>query len=149
MRPVHVLVACLLASAPPLVPDALAAPKADEQAAPGLVFALRTGLEDASTLEGAFRHAKAIKEAGLLAEVTVIVYGRAIVVFDPTMTLPADVKASFEGARSAGVRIVACETALRKYGIAPEDAARVAEVVPQGAVEISRLVAAGHEVLSY
>ena len=134
---------------PLVLPEALAKPPEAEQAQTGLVFALRTGLEDEIALESAFRHAKVVKESGTVSEVTIVVYGRAIVVFDPGVTLPADLKTSFEGARSAGVRIVACETALRKYGIPTDEAARSADVVPQGIVEIARLVASGQEVLSY
>lgn len=117
--------------------------------AAGLVFALRTGLEDTLTLTSAFRHAKTAKESGHLANVTVVVYGRAIVAFDPDVALPADMKAAMDEARAAGVRIVACETALSKYGISKEAALAHGETVPNGMSEIARLVAAGHEVLSY
>ncbi len=128
---------------------ATAAAPAAADARPGLVFALRTGPEDVTAMSSAFRHARVAKEAGHVGDVTVIVYGRAAVVFDPTFALPAEVRDNLKGARDAGVRIVACETALNKHGIPVEAARLSAEVVPQGIVEITRLVAAGHEVLSY
>lgn len=149
MPTLRALTVLALLLSPVVVLDAVAGPKAAEQAQTGLVFALRTGPEDVTALESAFRHARAVKESGVLSDVTVIVYGRAIVVFDPNVTLPGEIRTNLEGARSAGVHILACDTALRKYGISPEDAARSADVVPQGIVEIARLVAAGHEVLSY
>jgi uncharacterized membrane protein YedE/YeeE/intracellular sulfur oxidation DsrE/DsrF family protein len=121
----------------------------EEREETGLVFALTTGPEDLGTLSSAFRHAKTARDSGVIEQVTVIVYGRAIVVFDPDVALPAEVRSLVSEARAAGVRIVACETALAKHGISPQAAAESAELVPQGIVEVARLVARGHEVLTY
>jgi hypothetical protein len=131
-----------LAPAPALAakaPPATAAPA--PQAAPGLVFVLRTGLEDAVTLSSALRHAKVAKESGAIAEVTVVVYGRAIVIFDKDVKMPEDIGANLVAARAAG--------ALDKYGIPESVAAEQAEVVAQGIVEIARLAALGHALLPY
>jgi intracellular sulfur oxidation DsrE/DsrF family protein len=139
-----------LAPAPALAakaPPTTAAPA--PQAAPGLVFVLRTGLEDAVTLSSALRHAKVAKESGAVAEVTVVVYGRAIVIFDKDVKMPEDIGANLVAARAAGVRVVACKTALDKYGIPEAVAAEKAEVVAQGIVEIARLAALGHALLPY
>ncbi len=150
--PALFLLPLLLAAVPAFaakpVPAAPAAPETRGEA--GLVFALMTGLDDVGKLTSAFRHAKTVKEAGVVDSVTVIVYGRAIVVFDPTVTaVPAEVRAQMTEARAAGVRIVACESALEKFGITKETAAGQAETVPQGIVEVARLVKLGHEVLTY
>jgi intracellular sulfur oxidation DsrE/DsrF family protein len=117
--------------------------------AAGLVIAARTGPEDTTTLSSAFRHARVAKESGHLAEVTVVVYGRAIVVFDPAVTLPDEVRAQLHQAKAAGVRLVACKTALERFGVPVEAAAQLAEVTDQGMGEIARLVSLGHEVMSY
>lgn len=149
MRPV-VLALLLFAgpalAAPPKPPPVPAAPV---PAAKGLVFVATTGLEDPMTLGNTFRHAKIVKESGVLGEVTVVVYARAIQVFDPAIALGDAPRKDLEDARAAGVRIVACENAIGKWGIAKEVVAERAETVPQGVVEVARLVAAGHEVLTY
>lgn len=147
-----ILLPLLLAAGPAVaakpVAAAPAATEAREEA--GLVFVLTTGLEDVGTMTSAFRHAQTVKESGAVDSVTVIVYGRAIVVFDTAVTaVPAEVRTVMANARASGVRIVACETALEKFGISKETAATQAETVPQGIVEVARLVRLGHEVLTY
>lgn len=133
-----------LAAKPPPAP-----PAAAPQAAPGLVIVLRTGLEDVMTLSSALRHAKIAKESGAIPEVTVIVYGRAIAIFNKNMKIPEDIRANLAAARAAGVRVVACKTALDKNNIPEAMAAEQAEVVPQGIVEIARLAGLGHALLTY
>ena len=149
---VMVLLPLLLAAGPVAGAKPLpAAPAvAEARADAGLVFALTTGLDDVGTMTSAFRHAQVVQESGAVDSVTVIVYGRAIVVFDPAVTaVPAEVRTVMASARASGVRIVACETALEKYGITKETAASQAETVPQGIVEVARLAGLGHEVLTY
>lgn len=136
--------AAALGAKPPPAPAAPAA-----AAAPGLVFVVRTGLEDAITLSSALRHAKVAKESGGVPEVTIVVYGRAIVIFNKNIAMPEDIRAHLAAARAAGVRVVACKTALDKNGIPEAMAAEQAEVVPQGIVEIARLAGLGHALLSY
>lgn len=134
-----------LAAPPPPAPPAAPAPAA----ARGLVFVLTTGVEDPMALGNAFRHARVAKESGHLAEITVVVYARGIQVFDTSIEATAAAHKELEAARAAGVRVVACENAISKWGIPREVVAAQAELVPQGIVEVARLVAAGHEVLSY
>ena len=132
------------AAKPPPAPAA-AAPKG----APGLVIVLRTGLEDVMTVSSALRHAKIAKESGAIPEVTVIVYGRAIAIFNKDMKIPEEIRTNLTAARAAGVRVVACKTALEKNNIPEAMAAEQAEVVPQGIVEIARLAGLGHALLTY
>lgn len=148
MRATLAIFALALAS-PALAAKPAPAPTVVPAAPPGLVFAARTGLEDVQELTAAFRHARIAKETGVLSQVTVVVYGRAIVVFDPDVKLPSDLATAIADARTAGVRLVACETALDKYGIPKESLVGKAETVPSGIGEIARLVAAGDEVMSY
>lgn len=117
--------------------------------AAGLVIALTTGVEDGSMFASAFRHARVAKQSGLLPEITVIVYGRAILVVDPAVKAADDARKELVAAREAGVRIVVCANSLEKYGIDPAVVAPYGEVVPSAIEEIAALVARGHEVMNY
>jgi uncharacterized protein len=138
----------------------LFAPAAALAAAPGpaakparqgkLVFVATTGLEDVGTLSSSFRHAVAAKKSGHLSDVVWLSYGRSIVVLDPTVkAVPEGVRKEAQGAKAAGVRLVACGNALEKYGIDPKGLQPQAEVVDNGVVELSRLVAEGYQVIRY
>jgi len=117
--------------------------------AAGLVIALTTGTDDASMYASAFRHARIAKQAGLLPELTVVVYGRAILVVDPAVKAAAEARKELVAAKEAGVRIVVCANSLEKYGIDPAVVVPYGEVVPSAIEEITRLVARGHEVMNY
>ena len=120
------------------------------QAHGGMVFVANTGLEDTGTLSSSLRHAIVAKESGVLEDVVWIVYGRAIVVLDPTVqAVPHGLRDDLAAARQAGVRVVACASALEKYGIDPAKLAVPAEVVPNGIVEVAKLVSRGYGVLRY
>jgi len=84
--------------------------------APGLVVA-RTGAEDPATLSSAFRHAAAAQASGHLPAVTVVVYGRAIQVFQPGLVSAEEARNQLGAARAAGVRVLACRQALERHGI--------------------------------
>ncbi|MBN8231266.1 DsrE family protein [Corallococcus macrosporus] len=115
-----------------------------------LVFVATTGLEDVGTLTSSFRHAVAAKESGYLSDVVWLSYGRSIVSLDPTVkAVPESVRQAAEKARAAGVRLVACGSALKKYDIDPKKLQPAAEVVPNGVAELSRLVAEGYQVIRY
>lgn len=138
----------------PALPAAAAkpAPATDPAPAPkaaGLVIAARTGIEDITTLNSTFRHARIAKETGHLPEITIIVYGRAIQVFDAEVSATAEARNEMTAAKAAGVRIVACKTAMEKFGLSAEVVSPFAEIVPSGMGELTRLVSLGHEVLSY
>ncbi len=139
------LTAVTAEAAPPKSAPVEAAPAAVK----GLVFVVTVGLEDGMNLSSAFRHARVVKESGLLPEVTVVVYGRGIQVFDTGISAADGARKELDEARAAGVRIVACENSISKWGIPREVVSARAELVPAGVVEVARLVAAGHEVLSY
>ncbi len=116
----------------------------------GMVFVANVGLEDVSSLSNALRHAKLAKESGYLKDVVLVIYGRAIVLLDPELkSVPANLREELNAARTAGVRIVACASALEKYGIDPAALASPAEVVPAGIVEVARLVSEGYAVIRY
>lgn len=125
---------------------------AKEKAAPQgkLVFVSTTGLEDIGTLSSSFRHALAAKNSKHLSDVVWLSYGRAVVALDPTVSaVPASVRDHARKAKAAGVRLVACGQALRKYDIDPKKLDPMAEVVPNGIDELARLVAEGYQVIRY
>ncbi len=115
-----------------------------------LVFVATTGLEDLGTLSSSLRHVKSAKESGYLSDVVWLTYGRAVVALDPTVkAVPAEVREAAQAARDAGVRLVACGSALRKFGIDPKALQPQADVVDNGVAELSRLVAEGYQVIRY
>lgn len=147
-----------------LVPLALAAAfallPATVQAAPGskaapakqgkMVFVANTGLEDLGTLSSSLRHAIAAKKSGHLSDVVWITYGRAIVALDPTVkAVPESLRKLAREAKAAGVRLVACASALEKYDIDPRKLEPAAEVVENAVTELARLVADGYAVIRY
>jgi intracellular sulfur oxidation DsrE/DsrF family protein len=145
-------VSLALSTAAALSPSAVAAapPAAVPVAAGGMVFVANAGLEDIGTLSSSLRHAKVAKESGHLEDVVWIVYGRAIVILDPTVkAVPQGLRDDVAAARAAGVRIVACGVALEKYGIDPARLEPQAEVVPNGINEVARLAAEGYALLRY
>ncbi|NOJ78316.1 DsrE family protein [Myxococcus xanthus] len=115
-----------------------------------LVFVATTGLEDLGTLSSSLRHVKNAKESGYLSDVVWLTYGRAVVALDPTVkAVPAEVREAAQAAKAAGVRLVACGTALKKFGIDPKALQPQADVVDDGVAELSRLVAEGYQVIRY
>lgn len=115
-----------------------------------LVFVATTGLEDIGTLASSFRHAQGALESGHLESVVWLSYGRAVVALDPTVTaVPDSVREAAAEAKAAGVKLVACATALKKFGIDPKQLRPAAGVVPNGAHELARLVADGYAVIRY
>lgn len=125
---------------------------AKEKAAPQgkLAFVSTTGLEDIGTLSSSFRHALAAKKSGHLSDVVWLSYGRAVVSLDPTVkAVPESVRDYARKAKEAGVRLVVCGQALRKYDIDPKKLVPAAEVVPNGIDELARLVAEGYQIIRY
>jgi len=115
-----------------------------------LDFVAMTGAEDLGTLSSSFRHAAAAKRSGYLEDVVWLSWGRAVVALDPTVgAIPADIRTQAEEAQKAGVRLVACGQALRKWGIDPAALSPKAEVVPNGIDELARLVSLGYQVIRY
>jgi|GEM_PF-2722938 len=115
-----------------------------------LVFVSTTGLEDLGTLSSAFRHAKAAKVSGHLSDVVWLTYGRAVVALDPTVkAVPDSIRKEAQEAKAAGVRLVACGSALEKFGIDRNKLQPQAEVVDNGVTELARLVAEGYQVIRY
>ena len=115
-----------------------------------LVFVATTGLEDLGTLSSSFRHAVAAKQSGHLSDVVWLSYGRSIVSLDPTVkAVPEGVRKEAQAAKAAGVRLVACGNALKKFDIDPKNLQPQAEVVDNGVAELARLVAEGYQVIRY
>jgi intracellular sulfur oxidation DsrE/DsrF family protein len=149
MKTWMILLAAFAAAPAFAKPAAAPTPVATPARLPGLVFALSTGLEDGMKMTTAFRQARVALAEGAVDRSTVVISGRAAVIFLPGFTLPADLAAEMKSAKEAGVRVVVCEHSLGRFGIPTEHAATMAEVVPRAIVEIATLAAAGHEVLSF
>lgn len=125
---------------------------ADKPAKPQgkMVFVANTGLEDVQTLSSSLRHATEAKKSGHLSDVVWLVYGRAILALDPTVSaVPASVRDAAKGAKAAGVRIVACAHALKKYDIDPKTLVPETQVVDNAVHELARFVAEGYQVIRY
>ncbi len=149
----RLIAVALLTLAPALAVAAPPAPttaQAQPQKKGKLVFVVMTGLEDIGTLSSTFRHAQAAKETGLLEEVVVLGYGRSVVAFDPTVkAVPDSVRQHIRAAQKAGVRIVLCAQALKKYDIDPKKLEPSAEVTPNAMAELARMVNAGFQIIRY
>jgi intracellular sulfur oxidation DsrE/DsrF family protein len=118
-----------------------------------LVLALTTGMEDMQTLNMALRHAKMAKESGYLADVVLLVYGRAIMAFNGAMGQsgrPPQIAAMAREAQHAGVRIVHCRNSIEQMGI-PMDKIdpKPDEFVPLGIVKLSELISQGYQAIRY
>lgn len=115
-----------------------------------LVFVAMTGPEDLGVLSSSFRHAAAAKRSGHLEDVVWLSWGRAVVALNPDLdVIPSDIHEQAAAAQKAGVRLVACGQALKKWGIDPETLRPKAEVVANGVDELARLVSLGYQVISY
>lgn len=115
-----------------------------------LVFVAMTGLEDLMTLSSSLRHATVAAKSPQYSEVVWMSYGRSIVALDPTVkAVPASIHELAREAKKAGVRLVACEEALKKFDIDPKRLAFPAETVPNAIDELGRLIAEGFAVIRY
>ncbi len=115
-----------------------------------LVFVTTTGLEDIGALGSSLKHARIAQESGYLEKVVWLAYGRSVVVVDPTVkAVPDNVRSLAREAKDSGVELVVCGSALSQFGIDPKTIEPKARVVPQGVVELSRLVSEGYEVIRY
>lgn len=115
-----------------------------------LVFVAMTGPEDTLTLGSSFRHALAAKKSGHLEDVVWLSWGRAVTALDPKLDiLPKEVKEHAKAAQKAGVRLVACGQALKKWDIDAKKLEPKAEVVANGVDELAKLVSQGYQVIRY
>lgn len=115
-----------------------------------LVFVATTGLEDIGALGSSFKHARIAQESGYLEKVVWLAYGRSVVAVDPTVkAVPDNVRTLAKEAKESGVELVVCGNALSQFGIDAKTIEPQARVVPQGVVELSRLVSEGYEVIRY
>lgn len=142
--------AVLAVASPGVVHGAPAAPMQAAAKQASMVFVANTGLEDVQTLTSSLRHAIAAKKSGHLSKVVWMVYGRAIVVFDPKVkAVPDSMRKLAKEAADAGVEVVVCNEALKKYGIPADGLAIPARVVPNAITELAKLVSEGAAVLRY
>lgn len=146
----------LLLAALTLPGFALAAPATEPASAArpapqgAMLFIANAGLEDLHTLTSSIKHARAAKESGHLTEVVWMVYGRAILVLDPSIkAIPPGLRDDLAAAQAAGVRLVACGQALERFGIDPTTVQPKVEVVPNAMHEVARLVGQGYALLRY
>jgi intracellular sulfur oxidation DsrE/DsrF family protein len=125
-------------------PLAHAAPKAK------LALVALSGIEDVHRMTAPFRHAAILKRSGKVADVVVVVYGRAVAALNTRAAgVPEDTRKQIEAARQAGVHIYVCEHSLAQMGIAADAVSPAAERVPQGIVKIAELVEDGYTPMQY
>lgn len=129
----------------------------EEPAEPGskghgkLVFVLTTGPEDLQAAASVFNHSVLAHQSGFLDDTVLLVYGRSVQLFDRNITAkPASIPQAIQKAKDAGVRIIVCAEALRKFDI-PEDRLEsgVAEVVPNTIPTLAELVSKGYQIIKY
>jgi intracellular sulfur oxidation DsrE/DsrF family protein len=129
--------------------SALAAPPAAPPKAKVVLIAF-TGVEDLQRLTAPFKHALIMKKTGKLAEVAVVVYGRAVAAVSTSpAAIPDPLRAAVKAAQDAGVHLYVCETALAASGLTRESLVPGVEPVPQGAAKIAELIADGYSPIQY
>ncbi len=115
-----------------------------------LAFALTTGFEDLQMANMMLKQVKIAKDSGRLEDVVVVVYGRAVQLFEATGARPQPTADLIRAAQSAGVKFYVCANALQQLGV-PVDKLdpKPDEVVPFGIVKVSELVSDGYQVIRY
>ena len=87
-----------------------------------MVFVLTTGLEDLQAVNMAIRHSGMALKSGYLDDSVLLVYGRAVQALSKEITAkPPQTAAFVKEASEAGVRVMACAEAMKRFGIARED----------------------------
>lgn len=116
-----------------------------------LVFVLTTGFEDLQENGMAIRQAKVAKESGFLDDVVLLVYGRAVQAFSKDVTAkPPQTTVAIKEAKAAGVRILICGEAIKRFNIPKESLDPQPEaVVPNAIVALSELVSKGYQIIKY
>lgn len=116
-----------------------------------MVFVLTSGLEDLQSVNMAIRHAGMALKSGYLDDSVLLVYGRGVQAFARDITAkPPMLSAFIKDAKEAGVHILVCGTALKKFNI-PQDELEpgVEKVVPNAIVTLAELVSKGYQVVKY
>jgi intracellular sulfur oxidation DsrE/DsrF family protein len=116
-----------------------------------MVFVLTTGLEDLQAVNMAIRHAGMAMKSGYLDDSVLLVYGRAVQAFSKGITAkPPQTATSIKEAKEAGVRILICGEALKRFDIPSEKLEPgVDAVVPNSIVTLAELVSRGYQVIRY
>lgn len=116
-----------------------------------MVFVLTTGLEDLQSAGAALNHSVLAHESGFLDDTVLLVYGRSVQLFDKKNTAkPSSIPQAIQKAKDAGVRIIVCADALRKFDISKDHLeSGVAEVVPNTIPTLAELVSKGYQIIKY
>lgn len=116
-----------------------------------MVFVLTTGLEDLQAVNMAIRHSGMALKSGYLDDSVLLVYGRGVQAFSKNITAkPAQTSAFIKEAKQAGVRILICGEAIRRFNIPKEELdPGVDAVVPNSIVTLAELVSKGYQVIKY
>lgn len=129
---------------------AVAGHRAGAAPKPKLVLVAISGTEDIQRMTAPFRHAAILKRSGKVADVAVVVYGRAVAALNTRAAgVPEETRKQIAAAKLAGVHIYVCEHALEQAGVAADAVAPEAERVPQGIVKVAELVGEGYAPLQY
>ncbi len=132
------------------IPVAVFAQPRPERPTAKMVLVAFTGPEDGAKLGAPYRHALLMKRSGKLADVAIVVNGRAVAALSKRVEgIPPAVRKSIAEAHAAGIPIYVCEHSLKMAGIAPDDVTPEAQRVPTGAEKIAELVASGYVPMQY
>lgn len=116
-----------------------------------MVFVLTTGLEDLQAVNMAIRHATMALKSGYLDNSVLLVYGRGVQAFSKEITAkPPQTSVFINQANQAGVRILVCGEASKRFNISKEELEPgVDSVVPNAIVTLAELVSNGYQVIKY
>ena len=108
------------------------------------------GADDGQRMTALFRHAAAMRMTGKLADVAVLLHGRAVsLAAEKNLAFPAEARQALETAHSLGIPIYVCETALGLNDINPDGLIPQVRKVPFGAEMIADFISQGWIPLQY
>lgn len=144
-------IATLTGASPRAGDDKAASAQAGSKGHGKMVFVLTTGLEDLQSVTMAIRHAGLALQSGFLDDTVLLVYGRSVQAFGKEITAkPPQVTAAIKEAKEAGVRIILCGEALKRFDISRDKLEPgVDEVVPDSITTLAELVSKGYQIIKY
>ncbi len=108
------------------------------------------GMEDAARIMAPYRHAVLLKKSPDVADVAIVVYGRAVAGVVPAVKgIPPRAREDQAEALRQGVKIYACENSLEMAGFSTAPLVAGVEKVPLGSLQIAKLVREGYVPIQY
>ncbi len=116
-----------------------------------MVFVLTPGWRTSQSVNMAIRHSAMALKSGYLDDSVLLVYGRGVQAFSKEITAkPPQTSVFIQQAKQAGVRILVCGEAIRRFNIPKEKLEPgVDAVVPNSIVTLAELVSKGYQIIKY